>query len=502
MAFIDNPHGELALKPITEELLGLPPEERDAVEEWLINHSVVRAGSKKWGAFIAYAPGDLVGMYACSDVGRTKKLYDFYLHKWEETPTRVTAYEAELRLMPHILKMDQQGVRIDVATLKKDLNAAYRELDRLDTEISTILGADVDVDSNEELANAIEAAGKSKGFAATATGKRSVAKDSLIGAIADNQLLGCLLVRNSLATCIRTFMQPWLEAASTEPNNRLYIRWNQVRNYSDTGARTGRLSSSPNLQNIPTEWEKLLSQLETIGYVPSIPMPQVRKYIIPDDGNILVSRDFSGQEMRLLAHFAGGDLLARLQNDPEADVHMIAADIAGITRKVAKTLGFAVLYGAGVGRIAETLNCDIAEATRIKAKYLEALPEIKALQADVQGRGRRNQPIMTLGGRMYFVEEAKYMEGRVRTFEYKLTNYLIQGSAADQTKAAMEWYCKSTKHGRLLLSVHDELVIECPVEHQDTEAALLEQAMTNAFGDTLDYHIISTEARGFNFGVL
>jgi len=109
---------------------------------------------------------------------------------------------------------------------------------------------------------------------------------------------------------------------------------------------------------------------------------------------------------------------------------------------------------------------------------------------------------MTLGGRMYFVEEAKYMEGRVRTFEYKLTNYLIQGSAADQTKAAMEWYCKSTKHGRLLLSVHDELVIECPVGHQDTEAALLEQAMTNAFGDTLDYHIISTEARGTNFGVL
>jgi len=502
MAFIDNPHGELALKPLTEELLGLPPEERDAVEVWLINHSVVRAGSKKWGAFIAYAPGDLVGVYACSDVDRTKRLYDYYLKKWELTPTRVTAYSEELRLMPHILKMDQQGVRIDVITLKKDLNAAYRELDRLDTEIGTILDADVDVDSNDDLANAIEAAGKSKGFATTATGRRSVAKDSLIAAIADNQLLGCLLVRNSLATCIRTFMQPWLEAAEKNPGNRLYIHWNQVRNYSDTGARTGRLSSSPNLQNVPTEWEKLLSQLEAIGYTPTTPMPQVRKYIIPDDGNILISRDFSGQEMRLLAHFAGGDLLARLQNEPEADVHMIAADIAGITRKVAKTLGFAVLYGAGVGRIAETLNCAIDEATRIKATYLEALPEIKALQADVQSRGRANRPIMTLGGRMYYVETAKFMEGRVRTFEYKLTNYLIQGSAADQTKQAMAWYCENTKHGRLLISVHDELVIECPVEYQDEESDLLNQAMTNAFGDTLDYHIISTEARGYNFGAL
>ena len=109
---------------------------------------------------------------------------------------------------------------------------------------------------------------------------------------------------------------------------------------------------------------------------------------------------------------------------------------------------------------------------------------------------------MTLGGRMYYVEEAKYMEGRVRTFEYKLTNYLIQGSAADQTKAAMTWYCENTKHGRLLLSVHDELVIECPIEYQDEEAALLEHAMNNAFGDVLEYTIVSTEARGANFGAL
>jgi len=66
----------------------------------------------------------------------------------------------------------------------------------------------------------------------------------------------------------------------------------------------------------------------------------------------------------------------------------------------------------------------------------------------------------------------------------------------------MSWYCENTKHGRLLISVHDELVIECPVEHQDEESDLLNQAMTNAFGDTLDYHIISTEARGYNFGAL
>ena len=247
---------------------------------------------------------------------------------------------------------------------------------------------------------------------------------------------------------------------------------------------------------------KISPQLEKLGYILDIAMPQVRKYIIPEPGNILVSRDFSGQEMRLLAHFAGGNLLKTLQNKPDADVHMIAASIANISRRVAKTLGFAVLYGAGVGRIAETLGISAAEASEIKANYLNALPEIATLQRDVQYRGRNGMAITTLGGRHYFVEEPKLVQGRVRTFEYKLINYLIQGSAADQTKAAMEYYCKNTKHGKLLLSVHDELVIECPIEHQEEESQLLSIAMATAFSDILEYTSITTETRGFNFGEL
>src|SRR5574343_360450 len=85
-------------------------------------------------------------------------------------------------------------------------------------------------------------------------------------------------------------------------------------------------------------------------------LTQVRKYIIPDPGMIFIGRDYSAQEMKLLAHFTNGALLRALQEDPTKDVHLIAAGIAGITRKVAKTLGFAVLYGAGVGRVAETLG--------------------------------------------------------------------------------------------------------------------------------------------------
>lgn len=500
MAFLDNPHGELSLKPLAEQHLGLPPEERDAVKDWLVNHGVCR-DVKGWGKWIAYAPGDLVGEYAMGDVQRTYELWQFYNTKWTDKPGLQAAYRREMDLMPHILRMDQHGVRIDQETLRVDLNTAYQEMDYLDNEISRILGQEVDVDSNDELADAIEAAGLSTGFATTATGKRSVAKDSLLEAVADPLLLGHLLVRNSLATCIRTFMQPWLEQAKLT-GGRLFIKWNQVRNYSDTGARTGRLSSSPNQQNVPTEWEKLKSQLERIGYTLHAPMPQVRKYLLPDEGNVFIGADYAAQEMRLLAHFAGGSLLDKLIESPREDVHMIAASIANITRKVAKTLGFAVLYGAGVGKIAESLYISVSDAEAVKKQYLAAMPEIKSLSSDVQHAGRMNQPINTLGGRQYYVEKPKVMEGRFRSFEYKLVNYLIQGSAADETKQAMLDYCQKTKHGMLTFSVHDELVIQCAPEHVEEERALLVSCMVGAFSDILECPMVVDTTVGANFAEL
>jgi DNA polymerase-1 len=497
MAFLDNPHGELSLKPLAELHLGLPPEERDAVKDWLVNHGVCR-DSKGWGAWIAFAPGDLVGQYAIGDVTRTYELWTHYNARFAEHPSLVDAYHREMALMPHILAMEQRGVRIDVPTLTTDLNAAYKELDWLDADICRILGRDVDVDSNADLADAIEEAGLSQGFASTTTGQRSVAKDSLLQAVTDPLLLGHLLVRNSLATCIRTFMHPWLQQAKAT-GGRLYIRWNQVRNYSDTGARTGRLSSSPNLQNVPTEWEKLLSQLERIGYTLRAPMPQVRKYLIPDEGNVFVGADYAAQEMRLLAHFAGGKMLEKLVDNPREDVHQIAAQIAGITRKVAKTLGFAVLYGAGVGKIAESLYIDTGKAQSVKNEYLKALPEIAQLSNEVKSRGRMRQAITTLGGRQYYAETPAVVAGVPRTFEYKLVNYLIQGSAADQTKQAMLDYCRATFHGQLTFSVHDQLVIQCPIEHVERERLLLQTCMEEAFADVLDCPFIADTDVGVNF---
>src|SRR5574343_240228 len=495
LAFLVDPFGELSLKPLCEQLLGVPPVERDAVKDWLIRHGVCR-DVKGWGAYIAKAPGDLVGEYAEGDVVRTVKLFN-YLYPIVSASTMLNAYKREMQLMPHILEMERRGIKLDVANLERDCDFYFDKLEWLDQEICKIVGREVDVDSNAQLADAIEATGLSKGFMTTPTGLRSTSKESLIGAVNDPLLLGHLLVRGSVATCVRTFYQPWLTQGKA--TGRLYMQWNQVRNYSDTGARTGRLSSSPNLQKLPVEGEGLRAQLDKIGYTLPFELPSMRKYIVPDDGMIFLSADYSAQEMRLFAHFTNGGMLRAIQEDPRKDIHMIAADIAGITRKVAKTLGFAVLYGAGVARVAESLSITVGEAQTVKTRYLQALPEIKEFQSKLNALGKSRSYTETIGGRHYYVQKPAVVNGAFRTFEYKLANYKIQGSAADQLKEAMIRYTNVTKHGQLLLTVHDQLVIQCPIEHQDKEAKLLEWAMCGSFQDALRYTVQAELSKGYTY---
>jgi len=406
----------------------------------------------------------------------------------------------EIRLMPHIFAMEERGINLDGPSLKRDIDKYFMMLDGLEERIYDKLRCRVDLDSNEDLADALERAGKATKFKETPKGRRSVAKDSLMGAIDDKEILGHLLVRGAITTCLRTFLQPWYKQYNDY--GRLYMQWNQIRNYTDTGARTGRLSSSPNLQNIPVTWEGLKQQLDSKEYKLEdydLDLPTVRQYIIPDPGKILIGRDYSGQELRLLAHFVKGKLLQALKDEPETDLHASAAKLAGISRREAKTLAFAVIYGAGVQRICESLHTSFGEAQSIKSRYLEALPEIKAFTKLVQAEAAAKIPTKTLNGRWYFPQPAVLVGGRMKSFEYRMVNYKIQGSAAEQTKQAMINYCETTTNGELLLSVHDQLVAQVDYVHAASEWDVLENAMNSSFQEQLDYKVVSDGSAGWNF---
>jgi DNA polymerase-1 len=306
----------------------------------------------------------------------------------------------------------------------------------------------------------------------TPTGKKSTARDNLIAGVKDPELLELLLYTSAMQTCIGTFMLPWLE--KSQYDGRLHPNWNQIRTHDgrSAGTRTGRLSSDdPNFQNVPNPY--------AIQPPPGLThLPQLKNYLLPEEGCMWVSRDFSSQEMRLLAHFEQGVLCSAFNENPDMDPHemvrLLIKENTGrdLPRKYVKNIGFGLIYGMGIGAITNSLGVSKSDAMAMVYAYHQALPGVAILQKLTKKRGRSGIPITTWGGRRYLAETARDVQVKPgimewRSFEYKLLNYLIQGSAADQTKECIiHWEDSKPADQTLLCTVHDELNISVPLEHE------------------------------------
>ena len=153
---------------------------------------------------------------------------------------------------------------------------------------------------------------------------------------------------------------------------------------------------------------------------------------------------------------------------------MAAATGVVMTRKEAKIINFGILYGMGVGKLAEALQIDVAKATGLRDAVRRASPGVLALDRELKRRAREGEPLRTWGSRIYYCEPP---DEDGRSFDYKMLNTLVQGSAADATKEAIVRYDAARKHGRLLVSVHDEIGISCPSKHFKTEMKILKDVM-------------------------
>jgi len=304
-----------------------------------------------------------------------------------------------------------------------------------------------------------------------------------------------------MSTCVGTFMNPWLEFASAD--GRVHTEWNQVKNNEKgvAGARTGRLSSArPNFQNPPNPFDWAIPE----GLPP---LPSMREYLLPEPHHIWIKRDFSSQEIRILAHFEDGPLMVAYCNDPFLDPHTMAQElikqITGVLyeRPDVKITGFSIIYGAGVPGLAQQLKKPPAIAFELRNAYFKAMPAAQALATSTRARGRSGGQIRTWGGRHYPVEPAKIIKGKLRTFEYKLLNYLIQGSAGDQTKQVLcDWYEDYKAPDAIFLAtVHDEISASVPEESWRSEMAMLRIAMDQ---DLFDVPMRSEGFYGPNWGNL
>ena len=453
LLFLYNPHAwSLELKKLAEEHLDMPPEEQQTLRQWLMDNKIVRKNDKRWGAKIAAAPGRLVAPYAKGDVIRTYKLFQKFFAIIEERGM-MEAYDRERQIMPILLRNEQQGIRVDVNALRKDIKTYRAEFNRVDKYLAKRLDVPLSVDPNElnmdsdkQVADRLDYLGIVTEWSLTPKGQKSMAKKNLrLNMFHDKKVAMAYAYRTRLQTCLSTFMEPWLLTAE-QTGGLIHTIWNQVRQSKDgaggfVGARTGRLSSTPNLMNIPTSFigkDDGYEHPKTPKDV--VPLPLIRRYVLPDKGHVFGHRDYNQQELRILAYFEDADLYHAYVEDMAVDIHSFVQSmlqkIGGVDlqRKLVKILNFGMIYGMGIQELANRLQMMYDEAKAIKTAHREVLPGLKQLERDIKQIGRSGECITTWGGRQYFTEPGRIINGRMQDFSYKLLNYLIQGSASDCTK--------------------------------------------------------------------
>jgi DNA polymerase-1 len=501
LAFLFDPYvRSLSLKELCVEWLEIKPTERDELFEWITARIPAAAKKPKTaGAYISLAPGDLVGKYAEADVYLTAGLWDFTK---EVRDTMPVAYLREIELMPVLLDNSMRGVRVDRVNMSIALEKAQKDIAACEVWLNKYFATDgINYNSGAQLVALLktkpECINVEKEWPRSEKGSVLSDKETLKEMISDDALSSVLRHRDVLVKLTGTYMEPWME--QSESSGRIYTEWNTVRGEAG-GTRTGRLSAKPTLQTMPSRGPKTPLPAELQGLV----IPKVRTYILPDEGHKMVACDFQAQELRLFAHFEDGKLAEQYRKDPMADLHTFAANLmserAGreILRDYAKTISFGILYGAGPKKISEMLNIPYGEARQLIDIYKsEVAVGLDRVNTDLTNRYRMRIPFSTIGGRLVKGEPPRMWQGRKQEYSFKSLNTLIQGSGADMAKQAMIDYARVAKGSRLLMSLHDELIISVEEDAVDREADKLEHAMINAF--TLDVPLIAEAKVGNNF---
>ena len=370
-----------------------------------------------------------------------------------------------------MLDMRTQGVKVDLDKADVNKRLIKEKTDSLRGFLKKESGLDVDIWASASIAKMFDKLDIS--YPRTEKGAPSFTKEFLTNHPSD--VCKTLVKLREFDKADSTFIDSILRH---EHNGRIHTELHSTRR-DEGGTVTGRFSSSnPNLQQIPAR-DKDIKKL-------------IRGLFVPDDGCKWGSFDYSSQEPRLLVHFAASvrgvnrhdmvDQIVDEFNTGDVDLHQMVADIAGIDRKQAKTVNLGIMYGMGVGKLANQLDISKEEAKELMENHQNKVPFVKSLAELATQQASKFGQIRTLLGRKCrfpLWEPKKFGAGKPlphdeaqkeygplikRAFTYKALNRLIQGSAADQTKKAMlDCYNEGLTP---MLTVHDELCFNIESQEQ------------------------------------
>ena len=380
--------------------------------------------------------------------------------------------EVELPLVPVLREMEAAGVRIDVSKLKSAEEQLTQELNQLEQRIYSFADQPFNINSPRQVGELLfdkmkldTSAKKSK------NGQYSTSEEVLMALREKHEIVGLILEYRELKKLISTYISTLPEYIADD--GKIHTTYNQ------TVTATGRLSSSnPNLQNLPIRSER--------GRL-------IREAVIPDEGCLFLSADYSQIELRLMAHFSKDEhMLAAFRSGQ--DIHAAtAARIFGLPieqitkdqRRRAKTANFGIIYGISAFGLAQQLDCSRAEAKQLIDDYFAAFPRVISYIESQKELARQNGYAQTLFGRKRYLPDIRSHNATVRSFaERNAVNAPIQGTAADIIKMAMVSIHRRLKEenlqAQMIMQVHDELNFNVPEAEVERVREIVVSEMQNA----------------------
>ena len=390
--------------------------------------------------------------------------------KLEETQMDRLMREIEMPLTLVLFSMEEEGIRVNPEALKDYGEALSGKITELEQEIYSEAGCEFNINSPKQLGEILFEKMGLPGGKKTKTGY-STAADVLEKLSGEYPVVKHILEYRGLTKLKSTYADGL--AAYIEDENRIHSTFNQ------TITATGRISSTePNLQNIPIRME--------LGR-------QIRKVFIPKDGYCFMDADYSQIELRVLASMSGDERLIEAYRS-HADIHRTTAsqvfhipfeEVTDLQRRNAKAVNFGIVYGISSFGLSEDLSISRKEAAAYIEQYFETYPQVKQFIDSLVKEAKKNGYAVTLYGRRRPVPELFSSNFMQRSFGERVAmNSPIQGTAADIIKIAMirvfERLKKEGLKSKLILQVHDELLIETALEEEEQVRMILEEEMVHA----------------------
>lgn len=445
---------------------------------------------------MAEVPIEKAGAYSAADAEVVLRLKPVLDKRIDEVNGRKLFDELEMPLVRVLAEMERAGIALDVPFVTQMSAELEKQMGTMAEEVYKHVGEEFNLNSPQQLAHALFDRLKidpPAGVRKTASGSYSTAADILDTLRDKHAIVPWLLDYRELSKLKSTY----LDALPQEVNpatGRVHTSYNQ------TGTVTGRIASSePNLQNIPIRTE--------LGR-------KVRQAFIASPGNVLLSVDYSQIELRIVAHIADDKAMLDAFRS-EQDIHATTAaailglDLADVTsdlRRNAKAVNFGLIYGMSAFGLTRATDLTLAEAEDFVKGYFERFPGVRAYIDNTKKQAKEQGYVETLLGRRRYFPGLKDGTNYVlrSRLERESINSPIQGTAADIMKLAMLRVAaalpKAGLGGRMLMQVHDELVLEVPEAELDKTAKLVSREMSAAF--ELKVPLATEMKYGKNWGVM